>query len=173
MNPKVFEQTPAFPLRLELAGVGQLASPLQGTWIVSNIQFQVAAQGLIESSIHPRHVIAELCRELLQVRDTIWSTQVATQYMDIFGVEIEAVDRPIVFASFSQDEEPELTLTQEIAQAVQAEEASIHLKDGQPAAICPTMPAEPLSALNPPKTNPGGGGGGGGVRFATRPIQHP
>lgn len=85
------------PLRLELAGVGQLASPLQGAWILSNMMFNVAQQKLHDSDIHPRHVHANLCRLLLQERDELWKTQSLTKSMRIFAQEVESLDTPCVF----------------------------------------------------------------------------
>ena len=117
MNPQILTQEPRFALRLELAGVGQLASPLQGVWVMSNILFQAAQQDLIQCEVNPRHVFAQVCRDLLQVRDHIWPSQPDSKYMQIFAREIEAVDRPIVF--FDQEDQDEDSLTQEIALAVQ------------------------------------------------------
>ena len=117
MNPQVLTQDPRFPLRLELAGVGQLASPLQGTWVVAHILARAADQDLIHWDTHPRHVFAQVCRDLLQARDHVWPSVPLTQYMQIFHQEIEAIDRPLVYTS--PDDTEELTLTQEIAQEVQ------------------------------------------------------
>jgi hypothetical protein len=85
------------PLRLELAGVGQLASPLQGAWVLSNMIFQVTQQGLHESEINPRHVHANLCRHLLQERDELWPTQGLSKSMKVFRQEVESLDTPCIF----------------------------------------------------------------------------
>ena len=86
-------------LRLDLAGVGQLASPLQGAWVLSNLIRQIAQEGLHDTDINPRHVHAEMCRELLHERDIIWPCEGFTKSMKIFHQEVQSIDTPIVFLS--------------------------------------------------------------------------
>ena len=97
LDPHHVQPTAQAPLRLELAGVGQLASPLQGAWVLSNVICQVAQNQCHQSDICPRHVIAQMCRSLLQARDEIWEVEGYTKPMKIFHQEIESLDRPWVF----------------------------------------------------------------------------
>ena len=83
-------------LRLMLAGVGQLASPLQGGWILSNLHFQTAQQGLINETKHPRQIFADICEQLLLERDCCWKNT-ETRYIQIMNQEVASIARPIVF----------------------------------------------------------------------------
>ena len=71
------------PLRLDLAGVGQLASPLQGAWVLANMICQTVQQQLHEADISCRHVMANMCRLLLQERDTISADEGQTKLMKV------------------------------------------------------------------------------------------
>ena len=90
-----------FHLRLLMAGVGQLASPLQGGWILSNLLHRVAALGLIREVPHPREVFTDMCLRLLEERDQMWPEN-NTVYMKLFEQEIQAIDRPLVYATMDQ-----------------------------------------------------------------------
>ena len=82
----------AFHLRLEMAGVGQLATPLQGGWVLSNLLYRTAA---------PREIFAKMCAELLDERDHMWPNG-NTPYMQLFEQEIKALDRPWIFSNLEQ-----------------------------------------------------------------------
>ena len=92
------------PIRLELAAVGQMASPLQSGWIFGSILFSLQKQGLIHNVEPPRRVLANMCRDLLVGRNCVWDNLCHTRYMRIFENEILAIDHPIVFSS--EFEEP-------------------------------------------------------------------
>lgn len=60
-------------LRLELAGVGQLASPLQAAWVVANA-LQTARSELRDKDKEedsPRQVLWKLCKKLFEARDRL------------------------------------------------------------------------------------------------------
>ena len=90
-----------FHARLLMAGVGQLASPLQGGWVFSNLLSRVADLGLIREVPHPREIFANMCFQLLEERDQLWPGT-NTVYMKLFEQELQAIDRPIVFATPEQ-----------------------------------------------------------------------
>ena len=97
LDPAHVTPSAATPLRLELAGVGQLASPLQGAWILSNAIRTIVRHGLHDSDINPRHVHATLCRSLLKARNTLWDCQGLTKSMKLFEQEVWSLDTPITF----------------------------------------------------------------------------
>eukprot|EP00438_Fugacium_kawagutii_P004670 Skav209259 [mRNA] locus=scaffold990:395869:400406:- [translate_table: standard] len=82
--------------KLTLTGTGQMASPLQGAWIMSTMKYQMTRKfGEINSS-HPRKIMADLCRRVLNDRDRYWQSS-PTPLMTIFMNEVEAMDHPRVF----------------------------------------------------------------------------
>ena len=60
--------------------------------------FNVAQQRLHDTDVNPRHVHANICRQLLQERDEWWGTMRITKSMRIFGQEVESLDTPCIFA---------------------------------------------------------------------------
>ena len=107
LDPAYVTPSPEAPIRLELSGEGQLASPLQGAWILSNLIWQVTPNGIHASDQHPRNVVAEMCRKLLASTDQIWDVPGYTKSMNIFHQEIESLDRPWAFShpdDFDSDE---------------------------------------------------------------------
>eukprot|EP00438_Fugacium_kawagutii_P029788 Skav227161 [mRNA] locus=scaffold502:180634:185295:- [translate_table: standard] len=82
--------------KLTLAGVGQMAAPLQGAWVVSNMKYQISITYSNMQTVHPRKVLADLCRAVLQDRNVYWPPP-ATVMMRIFENEIEALDHPRTF----------------------------------------------------------------------------
>ena len=97
LKPSHVTPTGEAPLRLELAGVGQLASPLQGAWVLANVIYQAAKQKLHDSDLVPRHIMANMCRELLRERDLFWGVEGMTKSMRIFHQEVESLDTPKVW----------------------------------------------------------------------------
>ena len=83
-------------LRLDLAAVGQCASPLQSLWVFSNVIFQLHQHGMIQNAEHPRRALANFCRVLLNERNLFGSLS-ETMYTRIFQQEIESLDHPIEF----------------------------------------------------------------------------
>ena len=74
------------PLRLNLAGVGQLASPLQSGWIVGQVIEHLKACQCIDAcdSVGPKQVLLSLTQQLFLERDHLWHVQHPTRYMEIF-----------------------------------------------------------------------------------------
>ncbi len=101
-------------LRLELSGVGQIASPLQSGWIMANLLHDMQESGMAYDVPHPRKVFANMCRDLLDERDQVWDVQNPNKYMKIFRDEVEAIDRPWIFSNHDEIEEIDGPLTQEI-----------------------------------------------------------
>lgn len=102
-------------LRLALAGVGQLASPIQSAWIYSNALWNINKAGIDINIDHPRRILASLCRKLLRARDELLGDPPKTRYMSILEKAIDAIDRPKTFAE-TEEEDFHFTLTQAIHQ---------------------------------------------------------
>lgn len=77
--------------RLDMAGIGQLASPLQSCWISSHVLQAAFDQGLIDTPIEPISTIKQLCRELFQARNELLGVISPTTYMQIFENAIENI----------------------------------------------------------------------------------
>eukprot|EP00438_Fugacium_kawagutii_P019755 Skav205110 [mRNA] locus=scaffold2918:245006:249760:- [translate_table: standard] len=84
LSPKYVGQGEQVNLRLELAGVGQLASPFQGAWIMSQIAEAIRASGGIHPSDSPHNVLYSMAMSLFQDRDELVKDQVKTRYTDLF-----------------------------------------------------------------------------------------
>ena len=117
MCPKILFKQPIKPLRLDLAGVGQMGSPLQSAWILGNILFQVTQQGLLDFDLHPRQILSQLCMDLQISRDQLFQDQGHTKYMEIFATEIQSISKPMIFKADPLESDDE-GLTQEIAESL-------------------------------------------------------
>eukprot|EP00435_Cladocopium_sp_Y103_P023412 s1703_g5.t1 len=95
LDPRYLDNSSPFTLKFLLAGVGQLASPLQGAWMFSNLFFQMMKNGFPVSVHPPRHVMANICRELLVARDETWPHFVQTRSTVLFEREMMKLDHPL------------------------------------------------------------------------------
>lgn len=95
LDPRYLNNSDPFTLKFLLAGVGQIASPLQGAWVYSNIFFKLKQNGFPISVDPPRHVIANLCKELLEARVATWPHFVPTRATVLFERELARIDRPL------------------------------------------------------------------------------
>lgn len=126
MNPKHVSNCPEFHLRLELAAVGQMASPIQSNWVISQVLFQMSQQKLIPECKHPRVVMVELCKSIMKSRDEVWQKDTQTIYQQAFEREIEAICKPIVRVSPHDDES---MFTQSLKEAIPLIESSLGLNE--------------------------------------------
>lgn len=143
LSPKYVAPSNDTHLRLELSGVGQMASPLQSGWIMANLMFDIQENGLTTGFLHPRRVFANMCKSLLEERDQIWDTNLPNKYMKIFQGEIEAIDRPWVFVDYDVDDDIDGPLTQEIhehCKAITAPDDTFNERVGSSANIQSSMP---------------------------------
>lgn len=125
MFPSGFKPNHESDVRLELAGVGQMASPLQSCWVIGNIMFDLYKQGLITEVPAPRHVIAKMCRDLIHDRDVVWSSQKRNKYHEIFETELRSIDHPIVFWNHEEESKDEDDFTQKLKEICPAIEAKL------------------------------------------------
>lgn len=115
LSPKEVVTQEGETQRLALAGVGQLASPLQAAWVYSNALWAIHQAGIDLNIDNPRQIIADMCRDLFKDRDIMLKNPAKTRYMDIFERAINAIDHPSTFPP--KDETNELpNLTQAIHQ---------------------------------------------------------
>ena len=85
LNPQYIRNLKSKELRLLLAGVGQLGSPLQSIWVMGNILRQMSQKGFLQEEMpDPIHSIRNFCKDLLHARDERWKDSKHTKYMDIF-----------------------------------------------------------------------------------------
>eukprot|EP00435_Cladocopium_sp_Y103_P018986 s2826_g4.t1 len=135
LDPRYVSPRGLFPLKLELAGVGQLASPLQGAWVFSNILFQIAKAGFPIQANVPRHVIARMCQELLEARDATWPHMQRTRFVQAFEHELRKLDTPVDESPTIQEHVNAQTHdTPELPQVVQAQAETntpINLQQGR------------------------------------------
>ena len=71
----------AIPLKLDLAGVGQLASPIQFTWICAHVMHAMGRQGLVDRQPTPHQRLGNLLKVLLQERDQLVKRDTPTTSM--------------------------------------------------------------------------------------------
>ena len=78
------------PLRLELAAVGQMASPLQSGWVVGQLLSHLKSCSCISGPVvePPKQILWDLVQALFQERDKLWRISTPTRYMDIFQTAI-------------------------------------------------------------------------------------
>ena len=115
MLPKAAAVKQSETLRLALAGVGQLASPLQSAWIYGNYMWSLRKAGIDINIDHPRNIFADFCRDLLKARDELLGHPIKTRYMRIFEQAIDAIDTPNIQQS-PEDTDEHVGLTQAIHQ---------------------------------------------------------
>eukprot|EP00435_Cladocopium_sp_Y103_P059065 s893_g21.t1 len=102
LDPQYLDNSDPFTLKFLLSGVGQMASPLQGAWLFSNLFYQMMKHGFPISVQPPRHVVATLCQELLRARDITWPHVVRNRSTVLFERELSKIDRPLT--TLSQDD---------------------------------------------------------------------
>ena len=95
LDPRYLDNSDPFTLKFLLAGVGQMASPLQGAWIFSNLFFQMMKNGFPITVDPPRHVMANICRQLLVARDITWPHVMPTRSTVLFERELNRLDHPM------------------------------------------------------------------------------
>ena len=83
-SPNLVKPSPNSTLRLDLSGIGQMATPLQSAWIGGNLLRNLHEQGIIETPINPIEVIRSICNDLFHARDFLLGEPKQTTYMRIF-----------------------------------------------------------------------------------------
>eukprot|EP00438_Fugacium_kawagutii_P005459 Skav215028 [mRNA] locus=scaffold966:519649:524391:- [translate_table: standard] len=71
-------------LRLELAAVGQLASPFQGAWIMAQVAEAVRTSGHQHPSPSPQEVLFQQAMMLFEERDRMLKMKVSNTFTDLF-----------------------------------------------------------------------------------------
>ena len=89
LEPSFVNNTNGETLKLALAGVGQLASPLQSAWIWGNVLQGIVQHGFAIKKVDPTRVVAEMCQALFRARDELLQIEHKTKYMEIFETAIQ------------------------------------------------------------------------------------
>ena len=77
---------PNVDARLELCAVGQLASPLQSSWVFAEIRQHLKHQNVGQMEhITPKRVLWNLCQELFELRQQLWPEMQETLAMKMFS----------------------------------------------------------------------------------------
>ena len=105
--------------RFELTGTGQMASPLQIAWIVSNILHQTCNSDPWKPVEHPLMTMRKMFEALFTTRDVVWNVQEKTLYMSIF-------EKAILKMTEHEAPEPlEIPFTQQMFEQAARFEASL------------------------------------------------
>eukprot|EP00438_Fugacium_kawagutii_P026055 Skav224817 [mRNA] locus=scaffold21:147431:151918:- [translate_table: standard] len=71
------------PLRLDLSGVGQMASPLQSNWVMSNALFALHTNGFPCVSQTPEKALWKVIQHIENDRDQVWHLETRSVAMNI------------------------------------------------------------------------------------------
>ena len=124
LKPSVVSPSDAFHARLELSGVGQLASPIQSLWILAQVQFQASQHDLFPYVPDPEEVLAHHCKSLLHERDQLWSQR--TIYMAKFEEALNSLHHKVDFCPNASEPEG---FSQSILAAVEQIEPTCHSQE--------------------------------------------
>ena len=121
LDPRYLDHSEPFTLKFLLAGVGQMASPLQGAWMYSNLFFQLMKNGFPVSVQPPRHVMGNICRELIEARNITWPHNVHNRSTLLFERELNRLDHPVTSLPPDEvDQYVQIQMTQHAAQEITA-----------------------------------------------------
>ena len=106
--PSYVSPTATSSLKLDLAGVGQLASPIQALWISANLVHDLGKQGFLPPQPTPMQRLGTLLKTLLKDRNLWWDCQQPTSSMQLFEQSIETtfgdeLDCDVSEGSFTQE----------------------------------------------------------------------
>ena len=105
--------------RFELTGTGQMASPLQIAWVVSNILHQTCNSDPWKPVEHSMMTMRKMFEALFTTRDVVWNVQEKTLYMSIF-------EKAILKMTEHEAPEPlEIPFTQQMFEQAARFEASL------------------------------------------------
>eukprot|EP00438_Fugacium_kawagutii_P006370 Skav220757 [mRNA] locus=scaffold2521:35144:37480:+ [translate_table: standard] len=96
LQPEYVSGREGFTLKLELAGVGQLASPLQAGWVLSQAYSQASLNGFDMIQTTPELTMLALIDEVIQSRDNLWHVT-PTPYTEAFVRELRILLDPAAF----------------------------------------------------------------------------
>ena len=157
LNPKHVGRTKG-KCRLEIAGVGQMASPFQGAWVLANVLKDIHQHAFpLKDFQEPMDVLQSMAQELLWARDKLLGYPKMTPSNEIFARAIQMWGQsPALPAQVQQsyNEEP----SEPYSKTTDPHEASevsttVHHKasEAKTAAICPTSVADvgPAHVMSP------------------------
>ncbi len=68
--------------KLGLAAVGQMASPIQAAWVATHLRQAVDRFAHMPRSMEPHQVVQQWCENLINIRDSLWPSQVCAMGRD-------------------------------------------------------------------------------------------
>ena len=89
LEPAFVNTTKNETLRLALAGVGQLASPLQSVWVWGHVRRCFHEKGISKQPVDPCKAFVDMCKSLFIARDELLNVTQKTKYMEIFEMAIQ------------------------------------------------------------------------------------
>eukprot|EP00438_Fugacium_kawagutii_P010336 Skav212589 [mRNA] locus=scaffold125:524976:529826:+ [translate_table: standard] len=84
LDPLYIAEAPDRNARLDLAGTGQQASPIQSSWVLANALKALHGTGILEHEVTPNRILGNVITDLLKGRDQVWKIQTKTRLMYIF-----------------------------------------------------------------------------------------
>ena len=124
MNPVHIPDSHTAHLRLSLAGVGQMASPLHAAWVGGHLVESLMISGP-QTNFSKHQAVAEIVEKLFRARDALLPHAPKTRYMELFE---HAVRNAFVVNPTTTTEENEV-LTQELIDTVMQAEQETNRPD--------------------------------------------
>ncbi len=109
LEPAFVNTTKDESLRLALAGVGQLASPLQSTWVWGHVLRSFYKKGITTRAVNPTEVLVTMCKSLFTARDELLHITQKTKYMEIFEEAIQKICTQTKSEAVHAVDEPNIT----------------------------------------------------------------
>eukprot|EP00435_Cladocopium_sp_Y103_P039416 s683_g10.t1 len=108
LKPSYVAPDASVPLKLALAGVGQLASPIQAVWVCSNFLYQMGIQGILPLQPPPTQCLKNLLQGLLTDRNAWLNCSHPNMSMKLFAQGLDRMFGP------EQSSDSEDTFTQSV-----------------------------------------------------------
>eukprot|EP00435_Cladocopium_sp_Y103_P039949 s1234_g10.t2 len=131
--------TPSIPLKLELAGVGQLASPIQSTWMCANVLHAMGVQGIMPPQPSPHQQVGCMLKTLIEDRNRWWDCTAPTTTMSLFIQGLETM----FGESFS-----DINFTQEVTATIAQWDVQCHAPSQESPSTAPASEVTPLHAAD-------------------------
>lgn len=103
--------------RLELCAVGQLASPIQSSWVFTEIRRHLKHQAIGDQEhVTPKAVLHKLCQDLFRIRRHLWPGMQDSLAMKMYESKVNKTLMPEPFESDEADRETKQEGSEEVVQ---------------------------------------------------------
>ena len=92
LNPSYLDTEETFTLKFLLGGVGQMASPIQGMWVLSNALQQIHHKTGIVPQYIPLKILANMCMDLLDSRFDSWEGQITNEFTNDYKLQFAQME---------------------------------------------------------------------------------